>query len=251
MSPETAAPIAQLSDVSVRYPGSERFALVQATLELQPREFLGILGPNGGGKSTLLRLLMGLVQPQVGIVRVFGHTPGGEMRGIGYVPQQSAIAHDVPASVLDVTLMGALPRSSWGPRWARGEFDAAREALRRVNGQELADRRWRELSGGQRQRALIARAVVSQPQLLLLDEPTTGVDLHQEHALLDLLHELNEDMAILMVSHDLPLVASHVQSALWVNRSVQRLPAGELTVERIETLLHGAHAHGHVHGGRA
>lgn len=240
VSRPTARPAVEFRSVSYRYASTDRAALEDVSVLVEPREFLGIIGPNGGGKSTFLRLILGLIQPQRGTIDVLGAAPGSHRTQVGYVPQQAAIDDSAPATVLDIVLLGRLHRKVWGPRWSAGDHAAAEQALERVGLTELSGRSWAELSGGQRQRTLIARALVGGPELLLLDEPTTGVDVHREHALVDLLHELNASMAILMVSHDLSLVASHVKAALWVNRRAVQLPAQELTVERVESLLHGS-----------
>ncbi|MEM6702737.1 MAG: ABC transporter ATP-binding protein [Acidobacteriota bacterium] len=237
----SAAPALRLHEVRFRYEGSDAAALEDTSLEIEPGDFCGVLGPNGGGKSTFLRLALGLLKPDAGRVELFGKSPSTERRRVGYVPQQVAIASNAPATVLDLVLLGRLRKASWGPIWSGEDRAAAERALSRVSVLPLANRTWHQLSGGQRQRVLIARALVHEPELLLLDEPTTGVDLHREHELLDLLHELNEDVTIVMVSHDLPLVTSHARTALWINGTAQRLPAEELTVERVEALLHGDH----------
>ena len=237
----------RLDDVCFRYAGTDRAAIEGVSLEVEEKDLLGIIGPNGGGKSTLLRLILGLIEPQTGSLRVLGGSPHSARRATGYVPQQANIDPDAPATVLDMVLLGCLRPGLWGPFWSAADRDQALEALRRVDAADLATRGWSQLSGGQRQRALIARALVGEKKLLLLDEPTTGVDLHREHALLDLLHELNESMTILLVTHDLSLVASHARTALWLNRQALRLPAGELTVDRVESLLHGEGGAHHAH----
>ena len=241
-----STPAVSFEGVDFSYEGTGHAALTAVDFDVEPHDFLGIIGPNGGGKSTLLRLTLGLINPHRGRIRVFGAPPVEARSAVGYVPQQAAISKSAPATVLDIVLLGRLRPSSWGPRWGAEDAEAAHNALERVDVSELAGRTWSQLSGGQRQRTLIARALVNEPRLLLLDEPTTGVDLHREHALIDLLHELNTKMTIMMVSHDLPLVTSHAQTALWVNRAAEQLPAEQLTIARVEELLHGAH-HQHSH----
>ncbi len=158
---------------------------------------------------------------------------------IGYVPQISSIDLEVPAEVLDIVLTGRLARSSWGPSFGSRHKAAAHHALEQTRTANLARRRFGELSGGQRQRVLIARALAAEAELLLLDEPTTGVDIHRERELLDLLHRLNETLPIVLVSHDVTLVSSHLKRAAWVNRSVDIFPARQLSPEAIEVLYHG------------
>jgi zinc transport system ATP-binding protein len=233
--------VATLQGVSFRYPASPP-VLQGVDLEVGALDFVGLVGPNGGGKTTLLKVLLGLLVPQSGTVRVLGQAPATVSARIGYVPQHAHIDLQVPAEVLDVVLMGRLSRSSWGPRFARKHVDAALRALEMTDTVDLSRRRFGELSGGQRQRILIARALAAEAELLLLDEPTTGVDIHRERELLDLLRRLNERLPIILVSHDVTLVSSHLKRAAWVNRRVVSYPASELSPEVIESLYHGAEA---------
>ncbi len=234
----------RLRDVSFRYPGADIDAVDGVTLEIGAAEFVGVIGPNGGGKSTLLQLVLGLLEPRRGTLEVFGRSPAAARSRIGYVPQRATIDAGVPATVLDIVLMGRLTRGSWGPRFSRRDVEAARAALERTRVTDLERRAWSTLSGGQRQRVLIARALVGEVDLLLLDEPTAGVDTHREEELLDLLGELNADLPIVMVTHDLPLVAAHMDRAVWVDRTVTAMPAREVTVAGIERLVHGGGGHG-------
>lgn len=235
----SASPVAKLEGVSFRYPSSAP-VLEAVDLEIEPQDFLGLIGPNGGGKTTLLRILLGLLQPQQGSVSVLGRRPAEVSSRVGYVPQHSRIDLEVPAEVLDVVLMGRLALTSWGPRFGKEHVDAALRALELTGTVDLAGRRFGELSGGQRQRVLIARALAADAELLLLDEPTAGVDFHRERKLLELLSQLNQRLPILLVSHDVMLVSAHLKRAAWVNREVVCYPASELTPEVLETLYHGA-----------
>jgi len=231
-------PAALLRGVTFRYPSTPT-VLGAVDLEVESRDFLGLVGPNGGGKTTLLRILLGLLVPQQGSVSVFGRPPQEVRSRIGYVPQHASIDLEVPAEVLDVVLMGRLARSSWGPVFGSEHLAAARQALELTGSADLAGRRFGELSGGQRQRVLIARALAAETELLLLDEPTTGVDIHRERELLDLLHQLNQRLPIVLVSHDVTLVSSHLKRAAWVNRDVVCYPASELSPQVIEAIYHG------------
>lgn len=235
------SPVASMRGVEFRYPTSPP-VLEAVDLEIEERDFLGLVGPNGGGKTTLLRILLGLLEPQRGSVSVFGRPPGEVSSRVGYVPQHTRIDLQVPAEVLDVVLMGRLARTSWGPRFGKRHVAAALEALESTGTADLAGRRFGELSGGQRQRILIARALAAEAELLLLDEPTTGVDIHRERELLDLLRRLNQRLPVVLVTHDVTLVSSHLRRAAWVNRRVVCYPASELSPELIETLYHGAEA---------
>lgn len=234
----SAEPAARLQGVYFRYPASGN-VLEAVDLEIESRDFLGLVGPNGGGKTTLLRVLLGLLEPQKGSVAVLGSRPREVRSRVGYVPQHTSIDSEVPAEVLDVVLMGRLARSSWGPRFGPTHVQAAHRALALTGTDDLAQRRFGELSGGQRQRVLIARALAAEAELLLLDEPTAGVDIHREKELLELLHRLNERLPIVLVSHDITLVSSHLKRAAWVNRKVTTYAASELSPAVIESIYHG------------
>ena len=197
--------------------------LEDVDLTIERGERLAVIGPNGGGKTTLLRLLLGLLEPDSGRIEVLGRRPAEVLPRLGYVPQHSTIDVSVPASVLDMVLMGCLRRSPWGLLFGRRERDLARAALDRVGLSALASRRLGELSGGQFQRALIARALIAEPQILLLDEPTTAIDAENEAAILASLLDLG-DTTLVLVSHDFDLVARHCDRVVHVHRQVLPRP---------------------------
>lgn len=191
-------------------------------------DFVGIVGPNGGGKTTFLRIVLGLLRPTAGEVRVLGLPPVQARERIGYVPQVFAFDPAFPITVLEVVLMGRLRR--WGRLgpYPRHERQAARAALERVELAHVAGRRFADLSGGQRQRVLIARALATDPELLLLDEPTASVDVAQERGIYDLLRVLNDTVTIILVSHNLSFVSELVRSVLCVNRRAVWHPTCDL-----------------------
>ncbi|MBA7685857.1 High-affinity zinc uptake system ATP-binding protein ZnuC [subsurface metagenome] len=201
-------------------------------------DYVSLVGPNGGGKTTLLRLILGLLKPAKGIVRVFGNSPERARMHIGYVPQCTNFDLKFPVSVIDVVLMGRLGRSWAGP-YRRDDRAAAYDALDRVNLLSLRRRSFAELSGGQRPRVLIARALASSPELLLLDEPTTNVDSLAQEKLYELLQELNEYLTIFIVSHDMGFVTESVNSVICVNRTVAMHPTSRLT-GRVISELYGS-----------
>lgn len=238
---ETTRPVAAVQGVSFGYPpfGLASPVLDDVTLEVEPLDFLGVIGPNGGGKTTLLKVLLGFITPQSGTVQVFGRRPTEVRQRIGYVPQHSSVDASVPANVLDIVLMGRLARSRWGIAYGRRDIDQALDALARTGVADLARRRFGELSGGQRQRVLIARALAGDAELLLLDEPTAGVDAHAGQGLTDLLHELNDRLPIVIVSHDISFVSTHLKRVACLNRKATCHRATDITHDVIERMYHG------------
>ncbi|MEM7588184.1 MAG: ATP-binding cassette domain-containing protein [Acidobacteriota bacterium] len=215
---------AALTGVSFRYPGAQLWALQGVDLEIERNDFVVLLGPNGGGKTTLLRLLLGQLQPQAGSVQVLGGPPSQATRRIGYVPQHAQVDDGVPADVLDIVLTGRLGRASWGPWYRQQDRAAAMAALERTATAELAHRPFRGLSGGQRQRVLIARALATEAEILLLDEPTTGIDLERQREIVELLQGLNEHLPIIMVTHDSEVARSCARRTAWVCHRVNWMP---------------------------
>jgi zinc transport system ATP-binding protein len=208
--------------------------LDNVALTVERGDFLAVLGPNGGGKSTLLKVILGLVRPDSGSVRVLG-VPAGEAGGcIGYLPQHTHVSGSFPITVLDAVRMGMVSPGIGriaGFGGGKGEIERARRALERVDMLGHQGRALAALSGGQKQRVFIARAIVGEPELLLLDEPTASVDTVSRNSLFRLLAELNRDMTVVMVSHDISSLASGVKSVACVNRTLHFHKAPELTGE--------------------
>ena len=251
---EVGEPVVRLRDVSFVYPQDQRSrpAVRNISLEVTSDDFLGLIGPNGGGKTTLLKLILGLLTPQTGTVEIFGQPPrGAARRRIGYVPQQSEIDPSVPADVLDVVLTGRLGRTPWGPRYRKLDVEAALAALDQVEASDLARQPLRTLSGGQKQRVLIARALVSDAGLLLLDEPTSGVDAPHERQFLELLLRLNETLPIVLVSHDIGFVSAHLKHVACINRTLTLHSGGTLSDGDVDAMYHtpvlALHPHGFEH----
>ena len=249
-------PVVDIENLSFGYlpEGLAQPVLEDVTLQISSDEFLGVVGPNGGGKTTLLKIILGLLTPQRGTVKVFGQSPNRCRSRIGYVPQHAELDASAPASVLDVVLMGRLGLSSWGPRYRRVDTEAAIHALEKTETAELAKRPIRTLSGGQRQRVLIARALAADISLLLLDEPTAGVDAHMERGLIVLLERLNETLPIVMISHDISFVSAHLKRVACLNRTLFCHTAQELSEEMVAAMYHGRvqavqHDDGCAHGG--
>ncbi len=235
---DAESPVVEIRHVTFSYPPRDGVPAVldDVSLDVQPRDFLGVIGPNGGGKTTLLRLMLGLLQPDQGSIRVFGQAPQRVRQQIGYVPQHSRIDPTVPATVLDVVLTGRLSRSPWGAWFGRAHIKAAQEALAQTGIADLADRPIGSLSGGQGQRVLIARALAAGARLLLLDEPTAGVDPHMEQNVTDLLHQLNQRLPIVLVSHDVAFVSRHLKRVACLNHRLTVHAADEIAADVISQM---------------
>lgn len=216
--------------------------LENVNLTVSEKEFICVVGPNGGGKTTLLKVLLGLLEPQTGSVSLFGQPPPLGRRWIGYLPQHASLDPRFPVTALDVVLMGRLGKTKNVGFYSKADHQMARNILARVGLDKLANRPLASLSGGQRQRVLIARALVSEPRLLLLDEPTSNLDDYVERELYDLLQELNEDLTIVVVSHDIGFVSSYVEKVVCVNRQVRVHPTSEVN-ENIIHDMYGEHVH--------
>ena len=212
--------------------------LRDVNLSIHRGEFISVIGPNGGGKTTLAKLILGLVHPDSGTVELFGGSPSAGRSRVGYVPQYTQFDPQFPISVLDVTIMGRM-----GRRFSIGgggrDRQAALEALDEVGLRELAKRQFSSLSGGQRQRVLIARALASDPEVLLLDEPTSNVDMAVENRLSSLLESFTERMTIILVTHDLGFVSHLVTRLVCVNETARIHPTYEVTTDMIHSLYEG------------
>lgn len=228
------APAVALTDVCFSYDGP--LVLEDVTFAIPRGDFVSLIGPNGGGKTTLLKLMLGLVAPTRGGISVFGVPPVDARRLVGYVPQYQVFDAQFPVTVMDVTLMGRLGRANPLGPYRRAAKDAACEALRKVGLLELRDRPFPTLSGGQRQRALIARALAAAPELLLMDEPTANIDSLVVDELYGLLRTLNQAMTVVLVSHDLGFVSRLVRRVVCVNRTVKMHPTSELSGADMQSL---------------
>jgi zinc transport system ATP-binding protein len=201
-------------------------------------EFVTIVGPNGGGKTTLLKLLLGLLHPDAGEIRILGEKPEKSRFRIGYMPQHVFLDIKFPVTVLDVVLLGRLGNRIGG-RYTKKDRDMAELALNEVQLSHLSGTLFSEISGGQRQRVLIARALCIDPEVLLLDEPTANIDPEVEKNLLEILQELNKRMTILMVSHDIGFVSQVVERVICVNRRVVIHPTSEINGTLIKDIYGG------------
>lgn len=212
------APILALEDVSVRYEGS--VGLDDLTFHLMEGERVAVVGPNGAGKSTLFKVIAGVIDPRQGVVEVFGHEPGGHVC-ISYVPQRSQVDWSFPVTVADVVMMGRISRI--GPFRIPGSKDwqAVNDALELVGLSDLSQRQIGELSGGQQQRMFIARSLAQEAELMLLDEPLTGLDVPSRERVLEAMDMLHERNVTLMVSmHDLKHAAERYDRIMLLNKEM-------------------------------
>ncbi|MDR1479527.1 MAG: metal ABC transporter ATP-binding protein [Planctomycetaceae bacterium] len=229
---------------SVTFSYLESVVLRDATFSVCRGDFVSVIGPNGGGKTTLLKLILGVLTPNSGSVQLLGGEPKTTVPRVGYTPQQTLVDLRFPISVIDVVLMGRIRRSGFisnllsGYRYSRADRVAAMESLQRLRLEDFANTPFGNLSGGQRQRVLIARAICGEPDLLLLDEPTNNIDASSEQILCEILTELNKTMTIIMVSHDVRFVAQCVNNVICVNKTVATHPTSELNEKTLHQLYH-------------
>jgi zinc transport system ATP-binding protein len=228
------SPVIELQNVSFRYDGL--VILERVNLTVEQGEFLGVVGPNGGGKTTLLKLLLGLLEPLQGTVRVLGGTPAQVRSAIGYVPQFATFRRDFPISVEETVLLGRLGLAPMFGSYSKADRAAAREAMIETEVLEFRRRPISALSGGELQRVLIARALAAHPKLLLLDEPTANIDLRVEKDIFDLLKEINARATIVVVSHDIGFISRYVTRVACLNRTLICHATSEITGEVIAQL---------------
>lgn len=210
--------------------------LRNVNISIPAGDFVCVVGPNGSGKTTLLKIALGLLKPTRGSIEVFGQRPEKSQGRIGYVPQHPRLDPLFPVSAMDVVLMGRLGRTRAFGAWGADDRSQAHDALAEVGLSDRAGHHFASLSGGQKQRVLIARALAGEPDLLLLDEPTAGLDAHIEEDFYRLLQELNQRLTILLVSHDLGFVSGFVRSVVCVGQDVVVHPTSEITGQVIADL---------------
>ncbi|NPV52811.1 MAG: ABC transporter ATP-binding protein [Firmicutes bacterium] len=224
-------PAVDISDLTVSLGGRVIFNSV--TFSVGPGQLAGIVGPNGAGKTTLLKAILGLIKPASGSINIFG-MPSSKLaasrRFMGYVPQIGSFDIAFPVSVFDVAMMGRVSQVGLLRRPGRQDREIVEKSLARVGALHLKDRPISELSGGERQRVILARALAGEPRLLLLDEPTTGLDAQAQHDLYDTLTELRRNsfpnLTIIIVSHDVEGIAAIADRLIFINRGPSQLGAG-------------------------
>lgn len=240
----------ELEDVSISFGNTP--VLKDVTVSLDEGEFLGIIGPNGGGKTTLLKVLLGLLEPDKGRVKIYGKRPSKAENELSYVPQYSNFDAQFPISVWKAVLMGRIGEKGLSPFYSKKDKKIAKRALKMVEMEKFRDKQVSSLSGGQQQRVLIARALTTQPRILLLDEPTASIDEKMQTSIYELLIDLNEEkgITIILVSHDIGVISSYVKKVACLNKYFIYHGSDELTSDMIEASYEcpvDLVAHGHPH----
>jgi len=225
-------PLIDIRNLAVGY--EENMILSDVSLTIYDKDFIGVIGPNGGGKTTLLKAILGLLQPFRGEVVFHDCMTEGNHHRIGYLPQINNIDRKFPISVSEVVKSGLMSKNSIIKKYAQKDLEYAGELMNEMGIYEIRNKAIGELSGGQIQRTLLCRALVNQPKLLVLDEPNTYVDNRFERELYEKLRRFNENIAILLVSHDIGTISTYVKSIACVNHSLHYHPGNKITPELME-----------------
>lgn len=223
-------PIIEIKNLSAGYDG--RTVLHDVNLDVYEQDFLGIIGPNGGGKTTLIKCILGLLKPTGG--EIILHAPDKSQLFLGYLPQYNTIDRKFPISVEEVILSGLSIQKSLSSRFTPEQKEKGKQIIARMGLEGLERRSIGQLSGGQLQRALLGRAIISDPSVLILDEPSTYIDKRFEARLYELLAEINKECAIILVSHDIGTVLQQVKSIACVNETLDYHPDTGVTTEWLE-----------------
>ncbi|MCK4650111.1 ABC transporter ATP-binding protein [Candidatus Pacearchaeota archaeon] len=207
--------IIKLEDVSFSYTNEE--FLKNINLSIYEDDFLGIIGPNGGGKTTLLKLILGLLNPKKGKISVFGDTPRVGREPIGYLSQFKDIDFDFPITALEIVMLSRVGKKLF-KRYSKQDRQAAEKALKSLGIWNLRDKKLNELSGGEKQRVFVARALANDPKILLLDEPMLNLDIHIQEEFYEILKKLNKKIAIVIVDHNLEMLSKYAKEIVCVNK---------------------------------
>lgn len=210
--------------------------LEDISLRIHEDEFIGIIGPNASGKSTLLKLILGLIKPDQGTIKISNKKCQHKRNHIGYVPQHVSFSRDFPVTVEEAVLMGHITSSSLFFKFSKSEIASAEKAMQKLEIENIAKRQIGSLSGGQLQRVLIARALVCQPNILILDEPTSNVDMRVEEDIFALLKNYSEHMTIIVVSHDIAFISGYVDRVACLNHTLVCHDTESISGKMIEEL---------------
>ena len=228
-------PIIEIKNLSAGY--DERTVLHDVNLSVYQRDFLGIIGPNGGGKTTLIKCILGLLKPTGGEI-LFHSERSTSAFTMGYLPQYNSIDRKFPITIKEVILSGLSSKKSLISRYSAEHREKAHEVILRMGLEGLEERAIGALSGGQLQRALLGRAIISDPEVIILDEPSTYIDKQFEARLYELLAEINKECAIILVSHDIGTILQQVKSVACVNETLDYHPDAGITGEWLERNFH-------------
>jgi len=210
--------VVELKDVCFSYTNVS--VLESINITIKEKDFLSIIGPNGGGKTTILKIILGLLEPNKGMVYVFNTSAKKARKHIGYLPQHISFDFDFPISVQEVVLIGRLGKRGIGRKFTETDVSVCMQALEKVGMQKYKNHELGKLSGGQRQRVFIARALSTEPRLLLLDEPVSSVDTQWQQAFYELLHDLNKEITIVLVTHDISVVSTYIDKIACLNKKL-------------------------------
>jgi zinc transport system ATP-binding protein len=224
----------ELNNVSMKY--NEQYVLQNINFSIEEKDFIAIIGPNGGGKSTLLKIILGILTPNNGEVKVFGREPKHARDLTGYLPQNLSFDRDFPINVYETVLTGRYHGLFKG--YNKNDKEAVLRALKDVEMKDLIDRQISKLSGGQMQRVFIARAIVREPKLLLMDEPMASIDPEMQRSFYELMSQLKNKMAIVLVSHDVGAVSTHVDKIACLNRELFYHGPVENAADGLEEIYH-------------
>ncbi len=225
-------PIIEIEQLSAGYEGKE--VLHDVNLTVYQDDYLGIIGPNGGGKTTLMRLILGLMKPTKGSIRFFKDGKEVEEITMGYLPQYNALDRQFPISVYEVVLSGLSKTKGLFSRYTREQHQQVNDTLERLQLTDLKDNPIGALSGGQLQRVLLARAIVSKPDVVILDEPNTYIDRRFQKQMYEMLEQINKDCAIIIVSHDIAEVLNNVKHIACVNHHLHYHATADMPREKLE-----------------
>lgn len=227
--------IIKIENLSAGY--DRKTVLHDINLEISEKDFLGIIGPNGGGKTTLMKVILGLLKPSEGKITFYDNGMSVEQLEIGYLPQYNSIDKKFPISIYEVILSGLNRQKSLFSRFTKEHHDRVKETISMMGLEGMENKPIGQLSGGQMQRALLGRAIVSNPKAIILDEPNTYIDKRFEAKLYSLLEEINKQRAVILVNHDIGSVLQTVKSIACVNGTLDYHPQSEVSAEWIEEKL--------------